>query len=97
MTATRPLGDRDDVDVQILEALVDRSDDGMTVFELRAAVDEDIDTIETALESLKRDGLIKVEKKGSRTCIKPASGVNIDPNRGDDRSVFDELRDRLPF
>lgn len=97
MTSTRPFQGRDDVDTAILEALVDRSEEGMTVFELRAAVDEDIDAIETALERLKSDGLIEVEKKGERTCIKPADGVSLDPSADGNRSVLDELRERLPF
>ena len=97
MTSEPAFRERDDVEARILEALIDRSEEGMTVFELRAAVDRDIDTIESALESLKRDGYIEVEKEGDRTRIKPAEKVLPDPHAEPDRSVFDEIRDRLPF
>lgn len=97
MSGDRTYRDRDEVDVTILEALVDRSDGGMTVFELRAAVDEDIDTIETALERLKRDGLITAEQEGNQTKIRPAQRVIDNPPEEPERSMFDELRERLPF
>jgi aminomethyltransferase len=58
MRAKRAFRDRDDDQVAVLDALVDRGEEGMTVLELRAAVDADIEAIETALSALKRDGLI---------------------------------------
>lgn len=89
---------RDEIDVKILDALVDRSEEGMTVFELRSRVDVEIDELEDALASLREDRLILVEEKGNRTVIRPADRVVPDPEDGDaDRSLFDELRDRLPF
>ena len=88
--------DRDDAEVAVLDALADRQDDGMTVFELRSRVDVDIDTLEAALADLKDDGLIEATKEDRRTVIVPEDGV-VGPVDDTDESVFDETRDRLPF
>jgi hypothetical protein len=79
MKARREFRDRGRVQVAVLDALVDRADDGMTVFELRAAVDADIDTLENALAELKGDGLIDVESTDDRFRIYPADRVVPDP------------------
>lgn len=98
MRAKREYRRREAVDVAILDALVDRHVDGMTVFELRTQVDEDIDDIEEALARLKSDGLIQVETGQNRTVIVPDDRVVPDPGAGDDEpSFFEELRRRLPF
>lgn len=98
MRAKREYRRREAVDVAILDALVDRHVDGMTVFELRTQVDEDIDDIEEALARLKSDGLIQVETGQNRTVIVPDDRVVPDPGTGDDEpSLFEELRRRLPF
>jgi predicted transcriptional regulator len=88
--------DRDDTEVEILDALADRQEEGMTVFELRTRVDADIDSLEAALADLKDDGLIEADDNGERTVIVPEDGVvgSVDDDEG---SVFDQLRDRLPF
>lgn len=98
MRAKREYRSREQIDVAILDALVDRSEDGMTVFELRTQVDEDIDDIETALARLKDDDLIAVEAAGGRTVILPDDRVVPEPG-GDDHqpSLLEELRRRLPF
>jgi len=96
MKARREFRDREDVEVAVLDALVDRGGDGMTVFELRAAVDEDIDTLEEALGELKDDSLISVERDDSRTVVLPDDRVVPDPSREpDDEGLFDAIRDRL--
>jgi DNA-binding transcriptional ArsR family regulator len=96
MAAKREFRDRDDAQVAVLDALVDRGREGMTVLELRAAVDADIDRIEGALSALKDDGLIEVEHEGDRVLIHPADRVVPDPNDdAGERSVFDALRDRF--
>lgn len=100
MTAKPRFRDRDDVEVAILDALVDRPEGGMTVFELRSRVDADIDDIETALAALKRDGLIAVERSdgaGSRPVIKPDDRVIPTGDDYTGPSLFDRLRERLPF
>jgi len=87
------------VEVSVLDALVDRADEGMTVLELRAVVDSDIDDIERALSALKDDGLISVDEQAGTVRIQPADHV-IDTNPSpetDDRTLFDVIRDRLGF
>lgn len=99
MKARREFRSREEVDVAVLDALVDRAEDGMTVFELRSEVEADIDEIETALPRLKDDGLIEVEEGDQRTRIFPADRVVPDPGEMEDDpvSLVDELRRRLPF
>ena len=80
----------------VLDALVERGEEGMTVLELRAAVDADIDAIEEALPALKADGLISVDTAGGSTTIKPAQKVMPQPDDGPEGvSWVDRLRDRL--
>lgn len=100
MTVAPAYRDRDDVEVAILEALVDRHEEGMTVFELRSEVGADIDEIEAALSALNRDGLIEVEegpRARGRTLIKPAERVVPAGEEDDPGSPLDRIRDRLPF
>lgn len=98
MRAKRPYRDREEAEVAVLDALVDRGEEGMTVLELRAAVDADIEAIERALPALKRDGLIDVSADGGDTVIRPDERVvpaagEVDP----DPSLASWLRERLPF
>ena len=97
MKAKREFRDRGEVEVAVLDALVDRGGDGMTVFELRAAVDVDIDTLETALSELKEDALISVERDDGRTVVLPDDRVVPDPTEtpDDDEGLFDAIRDRF--
>ena len=98
MKAKRAFRDRQAVEVAVLDALVDRGTEGMSVLELRTAVDADIDTIETALTELKRDGLIAVDNTDETTVIKPDDRVIPDPGEDPpEPSLLDELRKRLPF
>ncbi|WP_121821727.1 DUF6432 family protein [Halostella salina] len=99
MRAKREYRDRDAVEVSVLDALVDRSEDGMTVFELRSHVEADIDELEGALATLKEAGLIHVDENGDRTVIMPDERVVPDPGETvtEDESLVDRVRDRLPF
>jgi DNA-binding transcriptional ArsR family regulator len=97
MRAKPEFRDRDDTEVAVLDALADRRDEGMTVFELRSQVDVDIDALEDALSDLKEDGLIEVTDEGERTVILPEDGVVGPVDPGDEESVVDWVRDRLPF
>ena len=97
MRAKPEFRDRDDTEVAVLDALADRRDEGMTVFELRSQVDADIDALEDALSDLKADGLIEVTDEGERTVILPEDGVVGPVDPGDEESVVDWVRDRLPF
>jgi predicted transcriptional regulator len=98
MGAKREFRNRDEDEVAVLDALVERPEDGMTVFELRAQADVPIDDLETALGELKSDNLISVEENGGRTVIIPAETVVPDADEPDEGpSVADRIRDRLPF
>lgn len=84
------------VEVAILEALVDRANEGMTVLELRAAVDADIDRIEAALSALKTDGLITATETNGTVRIHPTETVIADPTETTAESnLFESLRDRF--
>lgn len=97
MRAKREFRDRPETEVAVLDALVDRGGDGMTVLELRAAVDADIDSLEDALGALKEDGLISVDELGNHVRIKPAERVVPDPTdgAGEDRGFVDIIREKL--
>ncbi|GAA0309778.1 DUF6432 family protein [Halarchaeum salinum] len=98
MQAKREFRSRDDTEVAVLDALVDRRDGGMTVFELRSRVDVDIDGLEEALADLKRDGLITAESREDRTLIRPADRVVPDPAAGGEdeaQSVVAWLREQV--
>ncbi|MHB9288589.1 DUF6432 family protein [Halobacteriales archaeon Cl-PHB] len=97
MRAKPEYRDRDGTEVAVLDALADRHDEGMTVFELRTRVDVDIDTLEEALSSLKDDDLIEATQESQRTVIVPDDGVLTETDREDDPNLLDELRRRLPF
>ncbi|SMO39440.1 DUF6432 family protein [Halorubrum cibi] len=97
MAAKSEYRDRPDVQVALLDALVDRGDEGMTVLELRAAVDADIDAVEDALSALKEDSLITVES-GERVRVYPHDRVVPDPDPGDEEpagGLLETLRRRL--
>ena len=98
MRARREFRDRRDTEVAVLDALVDRAEEGMTVFEVRAAVDADIDEIEAALAALKEDDLISVQNgDDDRVVILVDDRAVPDPEEEhpDERGFVDALRDRL--
>jgi hypothetical protein len=98
MRVKREFRDREDVEVEVLDALVERGEEGMTVFELRAAVDVDIDGIEEALAGLKEDSLISVDATDAadRVVIVPDERVIPEPEDiEEDRSFLESLRDRF--
>lgn len=88
---------RDEVELAILGALSARADDGMTVFEVRAAVDADIDRLEVALSDLKSAELITTERRADRVVIYPADRVVADPGetQSDDPGIVESIRDRF--
>ena len=99
MKAKREYRNREEVEVAVLDALVDRNEDGMTVFELRSHVDVGIDELEPALANLKEDDLIHASDGDQRTLIRPDERVIPDPDdRGEEEPSFvDRIIDRLPF
>lgn len=95
MRAKPEYRDRSDTEVTVLDALADRQQEGMTVFELRSRTEITIDDIETALAELKDDDLITVDETDERTVILPAEDV-VGPVEDDDEpSLLDELRRRF--
>lgn len=95
MGARPAFRNRDDVEVAVLDALVDRGKEGMTVLELRAAVDADIDRLEAALASLKEDDLITVEEADDRLRIRPDDCVVPDGPPEEEPGLVEVIRDRL--
>lgn len=89
--------DRDETEVAVLDALADRREEGMTVFELRSRVDADIDRLEDALAELKADSLIEVNNESERTVIVPEDGVVGPADLDDEESLLDAIRRRLPL
>ena len=98
MRAKSAYRDRGATQVAVLDALVNRNQGGMTVFELRAAVDVSIDELEDALADLTEEGLIDVEEREGRTVITPDERVIPDPEAPEDEeSIVDWIRERIPF
>ena len=101
MQAKGEYRDREETQVAVLDALVDRTEEGMTVFELRADADVDIDDLETALADLKQAELITVENDDDPMRIYPDDRVVPNPESDDDdgspgnRSLLERIRDRL--
>ncbi|WP_018256745.1 DUF6432 family protein [Halomicrobium katesii] len=95
MRAKPEYRDRPDTQVAVLDALGDRPEDGMTVFELRSRVDADIDHLEDALAELKADALIEVTRDGERTVFSPQSGVVGEHEPTDEESLVDAIRRRF--
>jgi predicted transcriptional regulator len=89
--------DRGETEVAVLDALAERHEDGMTVFELRAKVEMNIDSIEDALADLKEEQLIQVSKEGDKTVIVPEDHILTMRNGTDETDLFEKLRERLPF
>ena len=95
MQARREFRNRDETEVAVLDALVDRNEEGMTVFELRAHVDVEIDDLEVALTNLKEDGLISATQHEGRTVITVDERVVPDGEPEPDDTFLDRLRERL--
>lgn len=97
MRAKPKYRNRDDTEVAVLDALADRNGEGMTVFEIRAKVEVDIDELEDALADLKDDRLIDTATQDGETMITVEDRV-IGPDQYDDGDdFFDEIRRRFPF
>lgn len=97
MRARPEFRNRDETQVAVLDALADRNGEGMTIFEIRAAVDDDIDAIETALGELKEDRLIEVTRDEGELLVTVEQHV-IGPNGSEPgEDIFEELRRRFPF
>jgi len=95
MQAKPEYRDRDETEVAVLDALAERGEDGMTVFELRSSVDVDIDHLESALSNLKADDLIEATDEGQQTLIVPDSDVVGPEAEGESISFVEKIRERL--
>ena len=98
MRAKEEHRNRDEPQVAVLDALADRQESGMTVFDLRAMVDTDIDTLEEALAELKTDELIEVTEDEGRTVIVPkARAIGNGEVTEEETDFFERIRRRFPF
>jgi hypothetical protein len=88
-------GNRTPTETAVLDALVEREGEGMTVFELRTWVDADIDELEATLEELDRDGCIDVDASGDRTRILPTDAAVAAREEADDRALLERVREWL--
>lgn len=98
MRLRREHRDRDETEVEVLQALADRHEEGMTLFEMRSVVDTDIDGLERALSGLQESGLVAVEENGERTVFVIGSSA-IEAENGPDveESFVGWLKGRLGF
>lgn len=93
-----PASNRDEVELAVLDAVLERGEEGITVLELRSLVDTEIDGIEKALTALKEDELIVVEPTADGAVIRPADHVSADDTASEQPpSLIDRILDRLPF
>ena len=97
MRAKPEYRNRDETEVVVLDALADRHQEGMTVFEIRSRADVTIDEIEEALAALKADDLIVVEKEEERMLILPDEDVVGPETTDEEASLLQTLRGLLPF
>lgn len=98
MQAKREYRDRSETEVAVLDALVNRTEEGATVFELRTDVGADIDELETALAGLKDSGLITVENDDGPMRIYPDERVIPEPDpdgEAGEGSLLDGIREKL--
>ncbi|QGN07793.1 MarR family transcriptional regulator [Halorhabdus sp. CBA1104] len=87
---------REETEVAVLDALAERAEDGMTVFEIRSRVSVDIDRLETALADLKADDLIEAtEEDDGRTVIVPDEDVIGPESDEQSPSLFERVRDQF--
>lgn len=84
-----------EVDVAVLQALRDRADEGMTIFEVRNRVAADIDRIERALERCKARGLIETDREDDRLVITITDAGVEAVDGATDVSLVDRIRERL--
>lgn len=96
MKVRREYRRRDDTEVAVLEALADRYEEGMTVFELRSEVGADIGELETAIANLKEEDLIAADEVQSRTHISvDDSVVETESTETEENGFLERLFDRL--
>jgi hypothetical protein len=90
-----PGPDRGPTERAVIDALVEREGEGMTVFELRSRVDADIDELEDTLAHLDREGCIDVDATGDRTRILATEAALAARENESDRSLYERVRELL--
>lgn len=90
-----PAPDQGRTERAVIDALVEREGEGMTVFELRSRVDADIDELETTLADLDREGCIDVDATGDRTRILATEAALAAREEESDRSLYERVREYL--
>lgn len=95
MQADEEFRDREPTEVAVLDALVDRGESGMTVLELRAHVDADIDELESALADLKSDDLVEADEREGRTVIRADERVVPGERAGETEGLIEWVRERV--
>ncbi|MFB6113883.1 MAG: DUF6432 family protein [Halodesulfurarchaeum sp.] len=96
MKLRREYRNRGETQVAILEALADRHEEGMTVFELRSRVGVEIGELEDALAKLQEDELISASEERNRTLLTVDDRILEEETTGDgETDVFDQIIDRL--
>jgi len=96
MPAKAEFRDRDGTEVAVLDALVGHADEGLTVLDLRARVDADIDAIETALEALQSEELIRTDREEGRLRIYPDDRVVPDEPDEEEPTLSERLAGLVP-
>jgi predicted transcriptional regulator len=88
--------DRDETEVAVLQALADRHEEGVTLFELRSIVGTDIDGLERALSGLQDSGLVAVEEDGNRTVfVIESTAIEPEGEPETTESFFDWLKSQF--
>jgi hypothetical protein len=90
-----PTDEHSPTEAAVLDALVEREDEGMTVFELRTWVDADIDELEATLADLDSEGCIDVDASGDRTRILPTDAAIDAREEPGDRTLLERVREWL--
>ncbi|MDR5656639.1 DUF6432 family protein [Halodesulfurarchaeum sp. HSR-GB] len=89
--------DREETEVAVLQALADRHEEGMTVFELRSIVGADIDDLEAALSGLQSAGLVSIDHDAERAVFVVAESA-IEAERSEpEPGFFEWLRELIGF
>ncbi|MFB6196940.1 MAG: DUF6432 family protein [Halobacteriaceae archaeon] len=91
MKAREQVRDRPDPEVAVLDAVVERGQDGITVLELRAHSDVPIDDLEEALSELKEDDLIHADEEDGRTVIRPDERAVPDGEPHKEQTFIDKI------
>ncbi|MGM0371115.1 MAG: DUF6432 family protein [Halobacteriota archaeon] len=97
MKLRREHRDREETEVAVLQALADRHEEGMTVFELRSIVGADIDDLEAALSGLQSAGLVSIDDSEGRPVFVVAESAIEAETEEPEPGFFEWLRELIGF